>query len=68
MFSIFCPTLDHEVLLSTRRMTAMANTQHGIVVEFDCPCGADGVYVTGATARSSGLIHHQHAQQLAEAS
>ena len=69
MFSIFCPDLDHEVLLSTRRVTAMTNTHHGVVVEFECPCGADGVYLTGASAPSGGgLIYHQHAHQLAEAS
>ena len=68
MFSIFCPALDHEVLLSTRQMTAMTNTHRGIVVEFECVCGADGVYLTGASAQSSGLVYHQHTQQLAEAS
>ena len=68
MFSIFCPALDHEVLLSTRQMTAMTNTRHGIVVEFECVCGADGVYLTGAEAQSSGLVYHQHTRQLAEAS
>jgi len=68
MFSIFCPTLDHEFLLSTRRITAMTNTRHGIVVEFECVCGADGVYLSGAAAASSGLVCHQHAGQLAEAS
>jgi hypothetical protein len=68
MFSIFCPALDHEVLLSTRQMTAMTNTHRGIVVEFECVCGADGVYLTGASALSSGLIYHEHTRQLAEAS
>ena len=68
MFSIFCPTLDHESLLSTRRITGMTNTRHGIVVEFECVCGADGVYLSGAAAPCSGLISHQHTGQLAEAS
>ena len=68
MFSIFCPSLDHEVLLSTRQMTALTNTHHGIVVEFECACGADGVYLTGASAESGGLVYHQHARRLAEAS
>jgi hypothetical protein len=68
MFSIFCPDLDHEVLLSTRRVTAITNTHRGTVVEFACVCGADGVYVTGASAPSSGLVYHQHTRQLAEAS
>ena len=35
MFSIFCPVLDHEVLLSTRQITGMTNTRHGIVVGFE---------------------------------
>ncbi len=68
MFSIFCPTLDHEVLLSTRQITAMTKTHHGIVVEFGCACGADGAYLTGASAPSSRLVNHQHPQQLAQAS
>ena len=68
MFSIFCPVLDHEVLLSTRQVTAMTNTRHGIVVEFECVCGADGVSLTGAAAPSSDLVYHQHTRQLAEAS
>jgi hypothetical protein len=68
MFSILCPALDHEVLLSTRQITAMTNARHGIVVEFECVCGADGVYLTGAAAPSSGLVKHQHTRQLAEAS
>ncbi len=68
MFSIFCPVLDHEVLLSTRQVTAMTNTRRGIVVEFECACGADGVYLTGAAAPSSDLVYHQHTRQLAEAS
>ncbi len=68
MFSIFCPVLDHEVLLSTRQITGMTNTRHGIVVEFECACGADSVYLTGAAAASSRLVSHQHTEQLAEAS
>ena len=68
MFSIFCPALDHEVLLSTRQIAAMTNTHRGIVVEFECVCGADGVYLTGAAAPSSSLVYHQHIQQLAKAS
>ena len=67
MFSIFCPALDQEVLLSTRQMTALTNTQNGIVVEFECACGADGVYLTGASAPSRGLVAHQHSHQLTEA-
>ena len=68
MFSIFCPALDHEVLLSTRQMTAMTNTRHGIVAEFECVCGADGVYLSGTAAPASGLVYHQQTRQLAEAS
>jgi hypothetical protein len=68
MFSIFCPALDHEVLLSTRQMTAMTNTHRGIVVEFECACGADGVYLTGASAPASGLVYHRPTRPLAEAS
>jgi hypothetical protein len=68
MFSVLCPVRDHEVLLSTRQITAMTNTRHGIVVQFECACGADGVYLTGAAAPSSRLVSHQHTEQLAEAS
>ncbi len=67
MFSIFCPTLDHEVLLSTRQLTALTNTEQGIVVEFVCVCDAEGVYLTGAAAPAKGLVSHQHAHQLTEA-
>jgi hypothetical protein len=44
MFSISCPSLDREVLvlMSTRQLASMTNTPHGIVMEFECPCGAQG--------------------------
>jgi hypothetical protein len=67
MFSVTCPHLDHEVLVSYRQIHALTNTAHGIVLEFDCPCGARGVYLTGAAAGASELISHEHAQQFAEA-
>jgi hypothetical protein len=69
MFSIPCPSLDREVLIlmSTRELSSMTNTEHGIVLEFECPCGAQGVFLTGNAAQPSSLIYHQHAPELAQA-
>jgi hypothetical protein len=69
MFSIQCPSLDREVLvlMSTRQLTSMTNTPHGIVMEFECPCGAQGVYLTGNAAKPSRVIYHEHAAELAQA-
>jgi hypothetical protein len=67
MFSIECPFLDREVLLSNYLVNVISTTQHGVVVEFDCVCGAQGVYVTGETPSNRRVIYHQHAPALAEA-
>jgi hypothetical protein len=67
MFSVTCPCLDHEVLVSYRQITALINTDHGIVLEFECPCGVSAVYLTGAAAQASELIYHQDNPQFAVA-
>jgi hypothetical protein len=67
MFSVTCPCLDHEVLVSYRQISALTNSARGIVLDFECPCGAQATYLTGAAARTTGLIYHGHAPEFAEA-
>jgi hypothetical protein len=65
MFSVTCPYLDHVVLVSYRQISALTNTAHGIVLDFECPCGATATYLTGAAAKASQLVYH--AAQFADA-
>lgn len=53
MFDADCAGCGSRVLLTTTRITALQNTDHGIVVEFVCWCGTGGRLVTGRRAQPS---------------
>jgi hypothetical protein len=52
MFSVHCETCDTTHLYGPRRITAMANTDAGIVLTFRCFCGGEATLVTGRAATS----------------
>lgn len=39
MFAYTCPVLGTETLVSSSAIRALDNTDHGIIVQFACPCG-----------------------------
>ena len=47
MFDPHCTGCDEKVLLGTRRLEGMQNTEHGIVLVFRCHCGAPAMLLTG---------------------
>ena len=47
MLSINCPTHGTKVLVGTRRIRSLVNTEHGIVLHVQCYCGAVVVVGTG---------------------
>ena len=51
MFAHHCTACDRRQLVFPDQVTALVNTDHGIVVAFTCWCGADQTMVTGAKAK-----------------
>ncbi|MGH8833841.1 MAG: hypothetical protein ACRDWG_02405 [Actinomycetes bacterium] len=47
MLSINCPAHGTKVLVGTRRIRSLVNTEHGIVLHVQCYCGAHVVVGTG---------------------
>ena len=47
MLSINCPTHGANVLVGTRRIRSMTNTDNGIVLHVECYCGTHVVVGTG---------------------
>ena len=47
MLSINCPTHGTNVLVGTRRIRSLVNTDHGIVLHVQCYCGTHVVVGTG---------------------
>jgi hypothetical protein len=47
MLSINCPKHGTKVLVGTRRIRSMINTQNGIVLHVQCYCGTHVVVGTG---------------------
>ena len=47
MFDHQCTACDKRQLIFPSQVTAMVNTDAGIVVAFTCWCGADQTLVTG---------------------
>jgi hypothetical protein len=47
MFDVDCPGCEARVLLGPRNITAMDNTDAGIVVRWRCRCGSEGSFLTG---------------------
>jgi hypothetical protein len=50
MFDHFCTACARRQLIFPSQVTSMTNTDHGIVVEFDCWCGAGQALTTGRAA------------------
>jgi hypothetical protein len=47
MFDIYCPRHRARVLLGSRSIESVVNTDDGIVVHWRCRCGEHGAFVTG---------------------
>ncbi len=51
MFAYHCPVLETETLVFSSAIRSLDNTDHGIIVHFDCPCGEhEGRVRTGRKA------------------
>jgi hypothetical protein len=50
MFDHHCSVCDKRQLIFPSQVTSLVNTDHGIVVTFDCWCGAEQTMVTGLAA------------------
>jgi hypothetical protein len=50
MFDHHCTACDKRQLIFPSQVTAMSNTDRGIVVAFVCWCGAEQSMVTGRAA------------------
>jgi hypothetical protein len=55
MFAIYCPTHQSRVLLGTRSIEALVNTDEGVVVHWRCRCGTQGALLTG---RPRAFVDH----------
>ena len=42
MFSVFCPTHDSTVLMTTRNALGFSNSGDGPVIHWRCNCGHEG--------------------------
>jgi hypothetical protein len=47
MFSISCPRHQSYVLVGSRRIRSLTNTERGIVLDIECYCGTHVVVHTG---------------------
>jgi hypothetical protein len=47
MLSINCPAHGTKVLIGTRRIRSLVNTEHGIVLHVQCYCGTHVVVGAG---------------------
>ncbi|WP_395656582.1 hypothetical protein [Nocardioides sp.] len=56
MFDHHCTACERRQLIFPSQVTALANTEHGIVVTFTCWCGADQTLVTGRGATSTSKV------------
>ena len=50
MFDHHCTACARRQLIFPSQVTRIANTDHGIVVEFGCWCGSEQSIVTGKAA------------------
>jgi hypothetical protein len=55
MFAVYCPRHQHRVLLGARSIKALVNTPDGILVRWQCRCGAEGTVRTG---QPPAVTHH----------
>ena len=56
MFDHTCTACEKRQLIVPSMVTAMTNTDHGIVLAFTCWCGADQSMVTGKKAVSTSKV------------
>ncbi len=49
MFAINCPVHGSKVLIGTRRIRSLVNTERGILLDVECYCGARVVAGSGRT-------------------
>ena len=47
MFDHHCTACDKRQLIFPSQITSMVNTDHGIIVAFQCWCGAEQTMLTG---------------------
>ena len=57
MMAIHCERLDREVMIWTGQVAGIDNTEHGIVVTYQCACGEMGQVLTGAGAAREVSAH-----------
>jgi hypothetical protein len=50
MFTVDCPRHQTRVLLGSRAIDAMVNTEHGVEIHWHCHCGATGTLAPVAPA------------------
>jgi hypothetical protein len=55
MLSINCPAHGTKVLVGTRRIRSLVNTEHGIMLHVQCYCGAHVVVGAGRDYASQPL-------------
>ena len=49
MFDRHCTACDRTQLIFPSQVTAVTNTDHGILVSYVCWCGAEQTWLTGAS-------------------
>ena len=47
MFDHHCTACDRRQLIFPSQVTSLVNTDHGIIVAFECWCGAEQTMLTG---------------------
>ena len=47
MFDHTCTSCDKRQLIFPSQVTSLVNTDHGIIVAFECWCGAEQTMLTG---------------------
>jgi hypothetical protein len=57
MLAVHCARLDREVLIWTNAITGIDNTDHGVVVSYQCACGEAGQLLTGTRAKFEASAH-----------
>jgi hypothetical protein len=56
MFDHQCTACEKRQLIFPSQVTALTNTEHGIVVAFTCWCGAEQTLLTGTKAPSTSKV------------
>lgn len=57
MFAIQCPVHRSRVLVSERRIRALRNTEHGILLDVECYCGHIERIRTGRARTGSTVVN-----------